>query len=318
MEYPDDRNIALQLWSIPSLERMEGLSRNFTKGHSAIIAILRPHEIEDIPSMFERLSLTPDTPLMIVVVGSVREAEAASFQLDAFLDSQLPVHASQSIDEILHSVADGLLTLSSAKCPLPMIVAVDEETCPLYEPTLPVGSTPPNSIDEINEIRTIAIDLGLRIIGDSCAVELDEGVAWVCMKTGGIKLEPGICRYCSHYCKRHSSICIVGTDTGWTTLNLGSRALLTIAKIYAMTARTLPKHVENQIERTTVCSRFDLNPAIPIEDIPDEILSGFRDKDSRNSLLEAAKERVKEGRLSKDVYTMLKKKLDNVESSRNH
>jgi hypothetical protein len=317
-DYPDNLSVALQMWSVPFSERMEGLSRNFTRGHSAIILILRPNEIESIPDMFERLALNTKTPLMIVVVGSVREAEACSFLLDAFLGSQLPVHAVQSIDDITRSVAEGLLTRKSIKGQLQRIVALDEEVCPLYEPTLPEPVIPLNSDEEVNEIRTIAIDLGLRVVNESCAVELPEGVAWVSMKTGAIRIEPGICRYCSHYCKRESNICIVSTDSGWSTLNLGSRALLTIAKIYALSARMLPAHVKNQIERTTVCTRFDPNPAIPIEDIPDEILSGFKKSDSGKSLLEAARERVKEGRLSKDIYSMLKKKLHNLESSQNH
>jgi hypothetical protein len=296
---------------------MEGLSRNFTKGHRAIILILRPHEIENLPDMFDQLSLNPETPLMVVVIGSVREAEAGSYQLDAFFGSQLPVQAIQSINDVVGFVADGLVSRKSIKNPLPMIVALDEEVCPLYEPTLPKTSTPPNSIEEVNEISSIAVDLGLRVVGESCAVELDEGVAWVCMKTGAIRVEPGLCRYCSHSCKRQSSICIVGTDTGWASINLGSRALLTIAKIYALTARMLPVHVKKQIERTTVCKRFDLNPAIPIEDIPDSILLGFKNTDSGKALLDAAKRRVKEGLLSKDVYRMLKKKLHILEWSRN-
>ena len=317
-DYPEDLSVVLQLWSIPLSERMEGLSRNFTKGHRAIILVIRPDEIENIPQMFERLSLSVETPLMIVVVGSVRDAEAGSFRLDVLLGEQLPVHAVQSVQDIIGFVSEGLVSRGSVKSPLPMIVALDEEVCPLYEPRLPDGSVPLNTEQEIHEIRNIAIDLGLRVITDSCAVELDEGVAWVCMKTGAIRLQPGICRYCSHSCKRQSNICIVGTDTGWSSLNLGSRALLTIAKIYALTARMLPEHVKKQIERTTVCTRFDPNPTIPIEEIPDEILSGFTESHSRKSLLDAAKERVKDGRLSKDVYSMLKKKLHNLESSRKH
>ncbi len=315
-DYPDNSSIVLQLWSIPFSERLERLSRNFTRGHSAIILILRPHELENIPEMFERLSLKTKTPLMIVVVGSVRDAEAGSFLLDAFLGTQLPVQAVQSIHDIMSSVAEGLLRQKSANQTLPKIVALDEEGCPLYEPTLPEPAAPLNSDDEINEIRTIAIDLGLRVINDSCAVELAEGVAWVSMKTGTIRLEPGICRFCAHSCKRYANICIVSTDTGWSTLNLGSRALLTVAKIYALSARVLPLHVKNQIERTTICTRFDPNPVIPIEEIPDEILSGFKDSDSRKTLLEAARERAKEGRLSEDAYSILKKKLDKLESSR--
>ena len=317
IDYPDNLIVSLQLWSIPLSERMEGLSRNFTKGHRAIILILRPHEIENIPDMFNQLSLNLETPIMVVVVGSVREAEAGSYQLDAFFGSQLQVHAIQSVDDVMGFVSDGLLSRNSTNNPLPMIVALDEEVCPLYEPTRPETSTPPNSIEEINEIRTIAIDLGLRVVGDSCAVELNEGVAWVCMKTSAIQMKPGICRYCAHSCKRQSNICIVGTDTGWASINLGSRALLTIAKIYALMARMLPIHVKKQIERTTICIRFDPNPAIPIENIPDSILLGFNETDSGKSLLEAAKERVKEGRLSKDVYSMLKKKIHNLDTSRN-
>ena len=317
-DYPDEQSVILQLWSIPLSERMEGLSRNFTRGHSAIILILRPDEIESVPLMFERLSLKTQTPLMIVIVGSVREAEAGSYQLDAFLGSQLPVQAVQIIEEITESVAEGLLKKDSSRSPLPKIVALNEEVCPLYEPTLPEPSSPANSIEEINQIREIAIDLGLRVVEETCAVEMDEGVAWVCMKTGAISLEPGICRFCTHYCKRQAKICIVGTDTGWSSLNLGSRALLTIAKIYALTARMLPSHVKRQVERSIVCLRFNPNPAIPIEDIPDQYMSGFKDTKAGESLLEAAKKRVKEGRLSKDAYTMLKRKLQNLESSRNY
>jgi len=318
IDYPDNLSVALQLWSIPFSERMEGLSRNFSKGHRAIIIILRPHEIENIPDMFNRLSLNPETPIVVVVVGSVREAERGSYQLDAFFGSQLPVHAVQSIDEVMGYVAEGLLSRGSIKNPLPMIVALNEEVCPLYEPIHHETSTPLNSIEEINEINAIAVELGLRVVSDTCAVELDEGVAWVCMKTGAIRMEPRICRYCTHSCRRQSNICIVGTDTGWSSMSLGSRALLTIAKIYALTARMLPIHVKKQIERTTICTRFDPNPAIPIEEIPDRILRGLKDTDSGKSLLEAAKERVKEGRLSKDVYSMLKKKLQTFESSRNY
>jgi hypothetical protein len=315
-DYPDSLSVALQLWSIPQSERMEGLSRNFIKGHRAIILILRPHEIENIPDMFNRLSLSPETPVMVVVVGAVRETEAASYQLDVFFRSQLQVHAVQSIDDIMGFVAEGLVSRDSKRSPLPMIVSIDEEVCPIYEPTYPESSTPPNSPEEINEISTIAAELGLRVVGDSCAVELDEGVAWVCMKTGAIRMEPGTCRFCSHSCKRQSNICIVGTDTGWSSINLGSRALLTIAKIYALTASMLPIHVKKQIGRTTVCKRFDPNPAIPIEDIPDKILIGFKDTASGKTLLEAAQQRVKEGRLSKDIYSMLKKKIHNLESFR--
>jgi hypothetical protein len=316
IDYRDNLSVILQLWSIPYSERLEGLSRNFTKGHRAIILILRPQEIEAIPEMFARLHLSFETPIMIVMVGTVRDTEAASYHLDAVFNFQLPVHAAQSIDEIIGIVAEALVPEESLKSSLPMVVSIDDNICPIYEPAYPESSAPPNSLEEIKEISVIASELGLRIIGDSCAVEMDEGVAWICMKTGGVRMEPCICKYCSLSCKRKSNICIVGTDTGWSSINLGSRALLTIAKIYALTARMLPTHVEKQIKRTTICSRFNPNPAIPLEEIPDRILLGFKQTASGRSLLDAAKKRVKEGRLSKETYTILKKKLLNLETKR--
>jgi hypothetical protein len=315
-DYPENLNIVLQLWSIPCSERLEGLSRSFTKGHSAIIVILRPDEILNIHELFSRFNLSPKTPLVVVVVGSVREAEAGSNHLDEFVGLKLPVHAVQTIDDVMKLVTEALLVGNSKEKLLPMIVSLDNDVCPIYVPTLPETSMQPNSIEEIREISSIAIELGLRIIGDSCAIELNQGVAWVCMKTGTIRMEPGICRYCAHSCKRNSNICIVGTDAGWSSTELRSRALLTIAKIYALSARMIPMHVRKQIQRTTICTRFDPNPVIPIEEIPDEILSGFKEIDSGKSLLEAARERVSEGRLSKDIFSMLKKKLSNLEASR--
>ena len=317
-KYPEKLSIILQLWSIPFSERMQGLSRNFTKGHTAIILVLHPHEIARIPELFHRLSLSQRTPLLIVVVGSVRDAEANAYQIDAFLGSQLPIHAVQNIGDVIRIIADNLLPSNSEKNQLPMVVALDSNSCPLYEPAISDLTRRLNSDDEIDEIRLIAIDLGLRIIGDCCAIELDEGVAWVNMKTGSIRMEPGVCKFCTHSCKRYANICIVATDTGWSTMSLGSHALLTIAKIYALTARMLPTHVKKQIERATVCARFDPNPSIPIEDIPEEFLSGLRKTDSGRSLLEAARQRMMEGKLSKDVFSMLKKKLRHLESSRSH
>jgi hypothetical protein len=317
-DYPSGQRVILQLWSIPYSERLDRLSRNFTRGHSAIILIIRPDEVESVPRMFDHLSLSPKTPLMIVVVGSVREAEACSSQLDTFLGEHFPVEAMQTIEEVTNGIAMGLLTRNSKERKLTMIVALDEEICPLYEPTLPAIASPPNTLDEVYEIRAIALDLGLRVVRESCVVEMDEGLAWICMKTGTIILEPIICRFCSNSCRRQSKICIVGTDAGWSTLSLGSKALLTIAKIYALTARMLPVHVMKQIERSTICFRFNPNPAIPIEEMPDRILSGFKNPESGKSLLDAAKERVKEGRLSKDAYILLRKKLHNLVSSHGH
>ena len=136
------------------------------------------------------------------------------------------------------------------------------------------------------------------------------------MRTGALRIEPQICRLCTLNCKRKYNLCIVGTDSGWSSEDLQSRALLTIAKIYALASRTLPQHVERQIRGASVCSKFRLNPEIAIEEMPDNLLMGLNRPESSRSLLEVAKERVKEGRLSEGGYSMLKKKLHNLEASR--
>ncbi len=317
-EFPENGSVVLQLWSIPFCERMIGLSKTLTKGHRAIVLVLRPHEIDFIPEIFNRLALSRETPLLIVVVGSVREAEIGTSHLDIYLGSHLPVQAVQSIEDVIELLAEGLLPRGSRRTPFRMIVALANEICPTYEPTISETTLPLNSEEEIDEIRSIAVELGLRIIGNSCAVELAEGVVWVCMRTGNIQMEPEICRYCTHGCRRRSNICIVATDAGWSSTNLGSRALLTVAKIYALSARMLPRHVRKQIESISLCMRFEPNPSIPIEEIPDEVLKGSKAANSEKPLLEAAKQRMKEGKLSRNVFSMLKKKLHNIESSDSH
>ncbi len=314
-EYSENLSVVLQLWSIPFTERLVGLSKTFTKGHRAIILVVRPHEISIIPEIFDRLVLSQKTPLLIVIVGSVRDAEIGTSHLETYLGSHVPVQAVQSIDEVVELLAGGLLPRSFRRTLFPMIVALPDEIGLTYEPTIPEITPPPNSEEEINEIRGIATDLGLRIIGNSCAIELPEGVAWVCMRTGNIRMEPEICWYCTHGCKRFSNICIVATDAGWLSTNHGSRALLTVAKIYSLSARILPTHARKQIERISLCMHFKPDPSIPIEEIPDEILTGSKTTDSGKSLLEAARQRVKEGKLTRDVFSMLKKKLHNIESS---
>ncbi len=316
-DYPENLNVILQMWSLPSTERVRGITRSYAKGHRAIITVVRPAEVKSIPRILQDLALTSDTLHMVVVVGgSVIETENEVSRLGSFFESEPVVEAIQNVEDAVHIVADQLVNRGEKNQVLPLIGSITESECPPFEPPPPASATPLNSDNEVEEIKEIALDFGLRIVGDSCAVELREGATWVNMRTGAVQIEPEICRICTKMCKRKSTLCIVGTDSGWSSENLRSRALLTIAKLYALSSRTLPQHVERQIHGASVCTNFHLNPEIEIEEMPDSLLTCPNRSESRNSLLEVAKDRMKEGRLSEAGYSMLKKKLHNLEASR--
>jgi hypothetical protein len=277
--------------------------------------VVRPDEIASIPQLLQDLSLTSETLFMIIVVGSVLEAENEIDRLGSFFESSPKVQAVPDVDTAVKLMADRIVHRSEENQYLPLVGVMTEDECPEFEPEPPISSTPPNSEDELQEIRDIALDLGLRIVGDLCAVKLNEGISWVDMKTGAVQIEPQICRLCSSSCKKKSNLCIIGTDSGWSSEKLRSRALLTIAKIHALSSRNLPRHVEKQIHGASTCTRFELNAEASFEDIPEVVLNRFEGPEVPKSPLEAAEERLREGRLSQAGYSMLKKKLHNLEAS---
>jgi hypothetical protein len=314
-DYPENLNVILQLWSLPSTERVRGITRSYIKGHKAVIVVVRPDEVDSIPQLLQNLSLTSETLFMVVIVGSVLEAEDQISLLGSFFEMQPTVQAFPNVDCAVKLVADHLVNHGDEKQVLPLIGAMTEEECPTFEPEPPISTTPPNSDSEIEEIREIALDLGLRVVGNLCAIEMKEGISWVDMRTGTVQIEPEICRLCVSSCKKKTNLCIVGTDSGWSSENLESGALLTIAKIHALSSRKLPKHVMKQIHGASSCNRFQISPKVSMDEIPEEVLCGFDRPESRMSLLEVAEERLREGRLSEAGYSMLKKKLHNLESS---
>ena len=314
-DYPENLNVILQLWSLPSAERVRGITRSYIKGHKAVIVVVRPDEVLSIPQLLQDLTLTSETLFMIVVVGGVLETEQQISQLGSFFEYQPTVQALPNVDSAVKQVADHLVSREGDRKCLPIVGVMTDEECPTFVPEPPISSTPPSSESEIEEIREIALDLGIRVIGDLCAIELREGTSWIDMRTGSVQIEPQICRLCSMSCKKKSNLCIIGTDTGWSSEELKSRAILTIAKIHALTSRTLPMHVEKQIRGASSCKRFKLRPDASFDEIPEDVLRGFNRSETRKSLLEAAEERLREGRLSEAGYSMLKKKLHNLESS---
>ena len=117
--------------------------------------------------------------------------------------------------------------------------------------------------------------------------------------------------------EKKTNICIIAVDSGWSTNDIGQRALLTIAKILALSERKLPNHVEMQILRACKCTQFEINSDM-FEELPLE-LSNPQPRSSyiRKTLLEVAAERVNEGRLSENAYNMLKRRLATIQKAVN-
>ena len=310
-------NIKLQLWSLPLDERLNGITKTFTKGYRGVIAIARPDNIESIQSLLQEFEVNPGPNLVIAIIGNVHEIEDDIAARIPFDERFLDIHSASTAEDVTDTMISRLLSREDSHDDRISVVFLDESQCPLYEPQEPAGKEPPCSDYEVEELRTMLIDQGIRVIEDSCLVELIEGIASISLRTGSITLNPEICSYCRFECKRNTNICIIAVDSGWSTTDLGQRALLIVAKVLALSERKLPNHVEMQIRRAFTCAQFEVNPFF-IEELPLELVNPQpKSTYIRKNLLEVAAERVKEGRLSEKAYNMLKRRLDTVQKSSN-
>jgi len=310
-----DANIKLQLWSLPIDERLSGITKTFTKGYRGVIVITRPEEIEMIPSLLHNFSIDPDSNLVISIVGDIHGIEQEVVKHIPFDERYLDIHSAATAEDITEIMISQLTAKDNQYDSRISIVFLDEAQCPLYEPREPMGKEPPSSDFEIDELRTILISQGIRVIEDSCHIELIEGTASISLRTGSVQLNPAICIYCMSECKRNTNICIIAVDSGWSTSDIGQRALLTVAKALALSERKLPNHVEMQIQRACTCAQFEVNPDL-LEEIPIELANHQpRSTFMKKTLLEVAAERLKEGRLSENDFNMLKRKLTSVHKS---
>jgi hypothetical protein len=309
-EENDEFAVALQLWTIPLGERVAGLSESFTKGHRAVIAVVRPHELHGIHEIFHTLSLDYDSKAIVVIVGNYDEA------LEAYLESGClpredfqPVPINDAMRVITH-LSRRLMNKEQALDPFPIYYVLDEAVCPIFEPHTQRTSEIECTDEEIYEIRDILLDQGLRVTGDACSINMIEGLASVSLRTGTVRLQPEICKFCNLHCKRNANVCIIAVDSGWSSQGISQKALLIAAKVFALAERNIPTHVEAQLERASLCGKFELNPDFEEDEIPIEILNPYQKQSTQSkSLLEAAEDRVKKGKLPRWAYNMLKKRL---------
>lgn len=316
-KYEDHEDIStvLQLWSLPQDERLNGLTKTFTKGHRGVIVIVKPDEIDQIHSLLNSFSLQPGPNLVLVVIGDVRGVETELIARIPINKEFLELQTTATAEDVISILSNQLRTKRKLNDGKISVIFMDQSECPLYDPIATIHHEPEISDQEVDEIRGILIAQGIRVADDSCFVDLPEGRAWISLRTGAVRLEPIICNFCENDCKRQTHICIIAVDSGWSTQEIGQRALLTTAKVLALSEGNLPAHVELQIQRAISCTRFELYPESIEDDMPSQLLfTQPRSKHISKTLLEVASERVKEGRLPKAAYNMLKRKLTTLQN----
>jgi hypothetical protein len=307
----DGSNVALQLWSLPEEHRYESLVRSFVRGHRVAVVILEAGDEETINELTRALPSDWANSAVIVRLDSGEDIQRTRSILKQAAGTELSELRCRSVNEIVQAIAQSVVE-RSAPC-FPLLVTLPEDACPTYEPEPRGREETCNSPEEIHEIQDIVAGLGLRVEDEECFINLEEGEARVSLRTGQIVFRPTVCSVCRMDCKRVVSICIVSQDAGWSSEGISKHALLTAAKIVALAQRELPQHVEMQLVRASVCSLFS-----PEEGTPDEVLEGFIASAppcrNKQSLLEIADRRVREGRLPENIYSMLKKRLDRLSS----
>ena len=312
----DDCSITLQLWALPQNERVSGLSKSFTKGHQAIVVIVRPNEISNFPELVTNLSLRISSNVVIGVVGSYDEALQACEEFSSrYLEGYKILQANEASD-VISLLARKITSKNKKKAQSLTFIILDESMCPTYVQPIQRLSEIECTDEEISDIQTILLDQGLQLAGDTCIISIKEGKASISLKTGSVKLEPDICKFCVHYCKRHANVCIIAVDSGWSSQGISQKALLIAAKAMAIAERKLPQHVESQILRASICAKFELSPELEKSAVPADLLTTYSQKTiPGRSLLELAEKRVQDGKLPHGAYQILKSRLVTVQRS---
>ncbi|TXT54629.1 MAG: hypothetical protein BAJATHORv1_60126 [Candidatus Thorarchaeota archaeon] len=301
-----------QMWSLPDGEKLNDITRSFLHGHSAAVLVVRPSDIEDIQELIsigkEKRKVT-----VIAVIGTVQNAEMIAASIDEKHEEVLKVESADSVRDVMEKVSDLLLSTNYDEHKL-KVLSVSPSACMPFEPTISTSKTPPNTQEEITKIKELCKSFDLETTKDKCIIEIDEGILSISLVNGSVRFQPNLCHFCEMDCSRSVHICIVGVDTGWSSEGLGDRALLTMAKIYALYIRELPSHVEKQLHFASRCNNFTLRKELRDDEETAKALHdlGYRPITSKIDLLEAAMRRVREGRMSASLYTFLQGTLQKI------
>ncbi|MHA1957466.1 MAG: hypothetical protein ACXADL_05590 [Candidatus Thorarchaeota archaeon] len=311
----EEKEIGFQLWSLPSTVRYQGLTNNFLKGSSATILVLKVEDLTYAEGLLELARHQSQDPVMIVAIGSLVQSSESVASISSILGNQLQIKSADSVGETLSLLARALNKSGKEPIKFPFIVALNEESCPEFEPQQGRYSLPLSTDDEVKVILNFANELNVLVMANEIQVNLSEGRTFIEPRSGDIRFTPAFCYICKKSCRKEASICIVGLDSGWSSEGVGKRALLTMAKINAFASQNLPKHVKKQLLRASNCPMFKLS-----SEIEPEVLSELKEElnlvqgNKVPTLLDAAKKRVEDGRLPSSAYDILKSSLQKVET----
>lgn len=310
-EYEEDCEMTLQLWTLPFRGAPNILVNNFAKGHSGALIVVTPDEVDEFSELLSPLTEESKKSTMIVFVGSIREAEDAAIEFSKALDQEVHVSSVTSIrDSIADFVNSYVGNLSNVEG-LPRIVAIPPEECPQFEPNPYAPNAEPPSKEEISYIKEYATASNIPIQSGKAQIAVQKGMAEIVIATGKIEFSPAICKKCIHQCPKKVNLCIIGVDKGWSDGHLGETSLLILAKLHAISTHELPQHVLNQINTACTCEDFQPDPGtfLPNESELYDIYLSLGPCNNRVTLLEEACRRLKDGRLTRDAFDILKKWL---------
>jgi len=313
----DGREAVLQLWALPTSERFPGLIQTFMRGHRGAIIILRPEEIDALADLHKKLTVKSRKFLLIAIIGYGQETEEVIDRISNVLGTTPNIQFSESVASTMQNFAAMLRCGDDSNPELPCITFLNDDACPEQEPILRQNQLPLNSKEEISIIRETAASVGIGSTSTHCIIELEEGIVRINLSRGDAVLEPVICDCCLERCTRRSNICIVGTDTGWSSEDLGPRALLTLAKIYALATREIPEHVEKQLYQASRCSKIELPHDLSSKPHLEERLTrlGYIKKGVNWTLLDEANLRLQDGRLSETDYESIARRIRSQETA---
>ncbi|MFX0108795.1 MAG: hypothetical protein ACFE7R_10945 [Candidatus Hodarchaeota archaeon] len=306
--------IVLQLWSLASSTRHAGLAETFRKGHCAAVIVLRPEEMENFEVLYSQLDERAKKFLVTVLVTENETIGPAIETISQVLEDKLRIEYGESVIESIPLLGEGLKTVQNDSEFTPTVLVVDSACCPVHFPVINSRSMPPNTVGEIAAIKEFGISIGVTPSVSECTLSTEDGQISVELNSGDVYLEPVTCSICARTCKRKTRICIVGIDQGWSSDNLGPRALLTMSKLHSLAENDLPEHVEKQIHNATRCNKLVLPPDYEEnEEIRRILLAlGYRQRGRRWSLEEEADRRLQEGRLSEENYEAIIGRLHRV------
>ncbi|TFG11142.1 hypothetical protein EU537_13200 [Candidatus Thorarchaeota archaeon] len=296
--------VVMQLWSLPVGERILGINASMSRGTRGIIVFvdnLNSPTIESILSWFDHTRLHS---FHVVVLGP-RFPEIGDLMetIGKWNLSMGEVREVQGIHSIMDEIAEDLISDQPGLGKIRFSV-LDESAVIPYEPQPRVGSIPLCNGEELALLSKYARDNGFGLNGRNAVINLEEGRIRINLVSGEVSLKPNICSGCNRDCKRESRICVVGIDEGWSSQELGKRALLVMSKLHAFSLRKLPLDVQNQITYASSCASFHhkkgtaSNSFMPADD--------SARKNEKPDLLDVAKKRVEERKLSTNAYSILR------------